>query len=120
MPQGTSTGHGTALHGDTWAASVQTVVALVSQQEWLAHLEDCSNTPIVLAPLYLPLSWLVQCKVRALFLSIKLHSAVWTHLHLEVLKKSDCWGLRPYINFDLQFLICGVLFILESGKAFKH
>lgn len=93
---------------------------LVSQQEYSACLEYYSNIPPVFAPQSLPLKWLDECKVRSLFPSVELCSPVCSHLLLEVLKKInyDIYeGL--YINFDLWFLICGVLFILEIGEAFK-
>lgn len=76
--------------------------------------------PIGLAPKYLPLNWLPQHKASSLFLSAELHSAIGTHLHVEVFRKSKRQGFGPYSSFDLQFPICEVLFILESGKAFKH
>lgn len=58
--------------------------------------------------------------MSSLFPSVELRSAVCSHLLLEVLKKINyyiCEGL--HISFDLWFLICGVLFILEIGEALK-
>lgn len=95
------------------------VVVLVSQQEYSVCLEYYSNVLTVFAPLFLTPRWFDECKVSSLPLCRAVLCCVFPPALRSIKKINYDIYEGFFINFDLRFLICGVLFILEFGEAFK-